>query len=74
MANKVLNGETYLCASPYVVVKKAANRRMMFCRHIVEILLLHCTSEILKACYLLGKKSQQLTDLLSSTLETEQTI
>jgi len=46
MANKVLNRQTYLCALPYVVVKKAATRRMMFCRHIVEMLLLHCTSEI----------------------------
>jgi len=45
MANKVLNGQIYLCALPYVVVKKAATRRMMFCLHIVEMLLFHWTSE-----------------------------
>jgi len=36
MTNKVLNGQTYLCALPYVVVKKAATRRMMFCRHMLK--------------------------------------
>jgi hypothetical protein len=46
MANKELNGQTYLCALPYVVVKKAATRRMMFCCRIVEMLLFHRTSEI----------------------------
>jgi len=45
MTNKVLNGQTYLCALPYVVVKKAATRRMMFSLHIVEMLLFHWTSE-----------------------------
>jgi len=44
MVNKVLNGQTYLCNLPYVVVKKAATRRMTFCRHIVEMLLFHWTS------------------------------
>jgi len=41
----VLNGQTYLCALPYVVVKNAPTRRMMFCRHIVESFLFHWTSE-----------------------------
>jgi len=45
MANIALNGQTYLFALPYVVVKKAATRRMKFCRHIVEMLLFHWTSE-----------------------------
>ena len=45
MTNKVLNVQTYLCALPYVVVKKAATRRMMIWRDIVEMLLFHWTSE-----------------------------
>jgi len=45
MANIALNGQTYLFALPYVVVKKAATRRMKYCRHIVEMLLFHWTSE-----------------------------
>jgi len=45
MANIALNGQTYLCALPYVVVKQAATRRMMFCCRIVEMLLFHLISE-----------------------------
>jgi hypothetical protein len=45
MNNKVLYGQTYLCALPYFVVKKAATRRMMILRHIVEMLLFHWASE-----------------------------
>jgi len=41
----VLNVQTYLCGLPYAVVKKTATRRMMFSRHIVEVLLFHWTSE-----------------------------
>jgi len=45
MANKTLNGQTYLCALRYVVVKKATTRRMTFCCRIVEMLPFHWTSE-----------------------------
>jgi hypothetical protein len=45
MTNKVLYGQTYLCALPYVVVKKAATRSMMIWRHIVEMMLFQWASE-----------------------------